>query len=166
MLDNSPSVAPQLCLCGHAPLRCALATLAEVENSLMTDPRGSPACCLTIARKETAVCGEVRRLAILTCAAVREILPALRDDRKGQAIAARCVANAAVALEKFIVLSERRTKAATALLRKKYGKDTCAACGDESGLRAATEQLRWCESRLGPSRLALDPSERTGVRRT
>ncbi len=148
MTDNIRRLTPQLCPCGKPPLHCAVSTLAEVQHALTTDPRGSPACCRTIARRQTAELVEGRRLAILTFAAVREILPSLRDDERARATAAHCIANANTALENFIAASERRSKAATALLRKKYGKDACPACRDESGLRAATKQLRWCESML------------------
>jgi hypothetical protein len=147
--DNEAS---QLYPCGRAPLQCALATLAEVKPAFITDPRGSPACCLTIATKETAQLAESRRMAILTFAAVGEILLALRDDEKGRTTAAHCIANATVALENFIASSKRRAKIATARLRHRYGRDACPACGDDSDLRAAVEQLRWCESMLNQSR--------------
>jgi len=86
--------------------------------------------------------------AILTFAAVREILRALRDDGNRRTTAAHCIINATVALEAFILASERRTKAATALLREKHGKDAGPARVDESEFRAATQRLHWCASQL------------------
>jgi hypothetical protein len=152
MVDITRRDAPQLCPCGDAPLQCALATLASVQNALMTDPRNAPECCLGIARRATAEFAKARGLAIVNFSAVREILLALRDDEIGRTTAAHCIENAAVLLEHFINAAERRNRRATALLRKKFGKDACPACGDGSALRKAAEQLRWCESMLNQSR--------------
>lgn len=142
----------QRCRCGETPLQCALATLGSVLNALMTDPRGSPECCLGIARRATADFARARGLAIVNISAVREILLALRADEIGRTTAAHCIENAAVVLEHFINVAERRNRRATALLRKKFGKDACPACSDASALRKVVEQLRWCESILNQSR--------------
>jgi hypothetical protein len=53
-------------------------------------------------------------------------------------------------LEHFINAAERRTRRATALLRKKLGKDACPACREEMALRKAAKQLRWCAAMLDP----------------
>jgi hypothetical protein len=143
--DTDP---PQLCPCGRTPLQCAVATLGAVHDKLMTDPRGSPACCLGIARKATAELAKARVVAVANFSALREILLALRDDEIGQTTAAHCIKNAAVTLEHFINAAERRTVRAIVLLRKRFGKEACPPCRDESTLRKAAKQLRWCESML------------------
>jgi hypothetical protein len=148
MVDIIPRDAPQLCPCGRTPLQCAVATLGAVHDELMTDPRGLPACCLGIARRATAELAKARVVAVANFSALREILLALRDDEIGQRTAAHCIENAAVTLEHFINAAERRTRRAIVLLRKRFGKDACPACRDESSLRRAAKQLRWCESML------------------
>jgi hypothetical protein len=152
MSDVSLPDRPQLCPCGHAPLRCALATLAVVHDSIESDPRNSPECCLGIARRATADFAKAREQALLTFPLAHRITLSVRDDERGRDTAAHCIKNAAVALERFIDAAERRTRRATVLLRKKFGKDACPPCRDESDLRKATKQLRWCESMLNQSR--------------
>jgi hypothetical protein len=114
----------------------------------MTDPRGSAACCLGIARRATAELAKARVVAVANFSALREILLALRDDEIGQATAAHCIENATATLEHFINAAERRTRRAIVLLRKTLGKEACSPCRDESALRKAAKQLRWCESML------------------
>ena len=130
---RTDNATPQLCPCGHAPLQCALVTLASVQNAVWTDPRSAPECCLGIARRATADFAKARVLARGSFSAVREILPALRDDGMGRTTAAHCIENAAVVLEHFINAAERRSRRATALLRKNFGNDSCPACGGEFG---------------------------------
>ena len=143
--DTDP---PQLCPCGRTPLQCAVATLGAVHDELMTDPRGSPACCLGIARRATAELAKARVVAVANFSALREILLALRDDEIGQTTAAHCIENATVTLEHFINAAERRTWRAIVLLRKRFRKDACPPCRDELSLRKAAKQLRWCRSML------------------
>jgi hypothetical protein len=114
----------------------------------MADPRGSPGCCLRIARRATAELAKGRVQTVGTLSAVREILLSLRDDEIARTTAAHCIENAAVTLEHFVNAAERRTRRAIVLLRKRFGKEGCPACRDESSLRKATKQLRWCESML------------------
>ena len=152
MIDITQRNAPQLCPCGHAPLQCALTTLAVVHNSIESDTRNSPECCLAIARKATADLAKARAQALLTFSIVHRITLSVRDDERGRDTAAHCVAKAVAVLEHFINAAERRNRRATVLLRKEFGKDACPACGDESDLRWAAGQLRWCESMLNQSR--------------
>jgi len=152
MFDSIGPDAPQLCRCGKTPLNCAVSTLGSVQEALTTDPRNSPGCCLGIARRATADLAKARGLAIANFWAFLEILQALRDDEIGRTTAAHCIENAAVVLEHFFNVSERRNRRAIVLLRKRFGKDACPACRDESALRKATKQLRWCASMLDRSR--------------
>jgi hypothetical protein len=85
---------------------------------------------------------------IANLSAISEILLALRDDEIGQRTAAHCIENAAVLLEHFISAAERRNGRAIVLLRKRFGKDACPPCRDESTLRKAAKQLHWCGSML------------------
>jgi hypothetical protein len=149
---RADNATPQLCPCGHAPLQCALVTLALVQSAVRTDPRSAPGCCLGIARRATADFAKARVLASGTFSAVREILPALRGDGMGRTTAAHCIVNAAAVLEHFIDAAERRSRRATTLLRRKFDKDSCPACGGQSALPKAAEQLRWCASMLNGSR--------------
>jgi hypothetical protein len=151
MVETPPRNAPQLCPCGRAPLQCAVATLGAVRDEVMADTRGSPGCCLGIARRATAELAKTRARAVGTFSAVREIVLALRDDGIGRTTAAHCIENAAVTLEHFFNVSERRNRRAIVLLRKRFGRDACPACRDESALRKATKQLRWCASMLDRS---------------
>jgi hypothetical protein len=107
---------------------------------------------LGIARRATAELAKARALAVGNFSAFPEILLALRGDEIGQTTAAHCIENAAVVLEHFINAAERRKRRAIVLLRKRLGKDACRACRDESALRKATKQLRWCEAMLNQSR--------------
>src|SRR5271157_232290 len=120
----APARPPEAaCKCGNTPIVCAVATFAGLHNELVTDPRASPECCLTVARKETFEFGKARRMAVMTCEMCCEIIPALRDDYSGRTAASHCIANAIVTLEHFISASERRHRRAAALLRRKYGKE-------------------------------------------
>jgi hypothetical protein len=167
MNDITRRDTPQLCACGHPPLRCAITTLDLVQRAIRRDSRLSPACCLTIARKQTVEYANACRLTITTCAAVQEVLSALRDDDMGRTTASRCIANATLAIENIIAVSSRRAQRATVLLRRRFGKGACPLCGDEPSLRTAARQLSWCEaalrqSQFDPRALATVPGERNG----
>jgi hypothetical protein len=148
MIDNIACDAPQLCPCGREPLQCAQTTLGVAHNSIESDPRSSPECCLGVARRATAYFARAREQALLTCPTVHRITLSVRDDERGRDTAAHCIGNAVAVLEHFINAAERLNRRATALLRKEFGKDACPAGGDESDLRWAAGQLRWCESML------------------
>jgi hypothetical protein len=118
---------------------------------LRTRSQELPKCCQNIARRHTRRYAVALRQALEICSVVRELSLALREDAEGRAAALDCIATARRELERFIDVSSRRSRRASELLRRKFGKGACPACDDEPSLRTAAEQLRWCESALrGP----------------
>jgi hypothetical protein len=138
----------KLCSCGRPPLECARETLANAEWLMRTRLGESPACCQGIARGATERHEEALRRTIAACSAGRGILPALREDADGRAVASRIIEAAGRELENLRVVSALRRRRATTLLRRKHGRDACPVCDDEPVLRRLEEQLRWCERGL------------------
>ena len=137
-----------LCPCGRPPLECASETLANAEWLMRTRLGESPTCCQGIARGAAERHKDALLRTIATCSTGRGILPALREDADGRAVASRIIEAALREIKNLRVVSALRRRRATTLLRRKHGRDACPACDDEPLLRHVEEQLRWCAMQL------------------